>query len=716
MKRLFLPVLILACVGFIGYVVYSLRTTTDSFGDPYNSVPEGSAMVISMRQDGQTWSDLLSAFDQDSDGWIMKWYHACQSVAQPGNSMMDAWRRNGLLCGRTETGLLWASFGLRGDSSAVVAEQIITSACPNMKFENRVFKSASIFSSGGDGAIHWLVDDDVLFVSTSAALAEEVVLSSSSDKNLSDARTFASTDAAVNFFFRLSPGEWMQVDPATIQQETVLSGYAILSDSTAHRLQTIGDGAAADFVAAIPSTVTTLELFAWPDAGSGWQARSAYFADKPASVYWNQAWKDLGDSCQCDLNEALLQWQTGACGSAVMPMSDSTAFSFLFFPVSDSSDVTSMMGALLKPVESKPGIWEVVYPQVFERNNLSSLLVTANFLAKKNETVFVAESVADLETILASDNYFISGDAWKRTSYNLHPGTSFLLYQRDELAGLLPAGTLPATWYGQGLFTEARRYKPNLYRIDMHLANGAVVLPEDEAPVAEPTDTLAVSTNTSAIAGPFEVINHQSRAKETVVQQHDLSLVLVGADGKPLWKRTLDSKIVGELFQVDALKNGKLQMVFCTEKALYVVDRKGNDLDGFPLALPSDVAGSVAVFDYDNNRTYRILVPCEDGKLYNYNLQAKHTEGWQLPVIDHGVVRVMHWKTLGEDRLLAIDSEGGLHVLKRNGQLLFTASVRLDKRELLLPMSIGAVNSKDDSILSVTGEDGSNRTITLRKK
>jgi hypothetical protein len=329
LKRIFLLVLVIACAGFIGYVIYSLRTTTESYGDPYQSVPEGAALVINLHEDGHTWSDLLTAFDQDNGGWIMQWYNACQSVAQTGNCLSDAWGRNGILCGRTETGLWWTSFGLRADSSEAAAQQIIKSAYPNMHFEKRAFKSAAIFSSNGDGAIHWVVDDHVLFVSTSAALAEEVVLTSNSDKNLLDAVTLASTDAAVNFFFRLSASEWMQLDPATIQQETVLSGYAMLSDSTEHRLALIGDGAASNFIDALPASISTLEVFAWPDAASSWQSRSAYFTDKPASMYWNQAWKDLGDSCQCDLNEALLQWQSGACGSAVMTMSDSTAFSFL---------------------------------------------------------------------------------------------------------------------------------------------------------------------------------------------------------------------------------------------------------------------------------------------------------------------------------------------------------------------------------------------------
>jgi hypothetical protein len=333
-------------------------------------------------------------------------------------------------------------------------------------------------------------------------------------------------------------------------------------------------------------------------------------------------------------------------------------------------------------------------------------------MAKKNETVFVAASVGELEAIVASENYFSSGDAWNRTSSNLHPNTSFLLYQRDELAGLLPPGSLPGVWYREGLFTEARRYKPNMYRIDMHLPNGAVVMQEEEVPINESVDTMIVAANPAMTAGPFEVINHQTRAKESVVQLSDMSLVLNGTDGKPLWKRTLDSKIVGSLYQVDALKNGKLQMVFCTEKALYVVDRKGNDLDGFPLALPDAVSGSVAVFDYDQNRTYRLLVPCANGKVYNYNLQAKNTEGWKLPEFPDPVLRMLHARTGSEDHLIAIDTQGKVHVLKRNGQRVYTCKEMLKTDELAADLEVIAGASIDKSSIHVVGAD---RKIALQR-
>jgi len=73
-----------------------------------------------------------------------------------------------------------------------------------------------------------------------------------------------------------------------------------------------------------------------------------------------------------------------------------------------------------------------------------------------------------------------------------------------------------------------------------------------------------------------------------------------------LWKKKLDGKIQGEIQQVDLFKNGFLQMIFSTEKTVWVLDRNGNVVPPFPLYYKNNIT-PVEVFDYDQNREYRFL-------------------------------------------------------------------------------------------------------------
>ena len=61
---------------------------------------------------------------------------------------------------------------------------------------------------------------------------------------------------------------------------------------------------------------------------------------------------------------------------------------------------------------------------------------------------------------------------------------------------------------------------------------------------------------------PRFVTNHRTGEREVVIQDTDNQLYLIGHDGKILWKKRLDSPIVGDIYQVDLFRNGFLQLAF----------------------------------------------------------------------------------------------------------------------------------------------------------
>ena len=63
---------------------------------------------------------------------------------------------------------------------------------------------------------------------------------------------------------------------------------------------------------------------------------------------------------------------------------------------------------------------------------------------------------------------------------------------------------------------------------------------------------------------------------------------------------------MGTVSQIDYYKNGKLQLLFNTENQLYMIDRLGNFVTNYPIDLPTTTHLSHALFDYDNNKKYRI--------------------------------------------------------------------------------------------------------------
>ena len=167
---------------------------------------------------------------------------------------------------------------------------------------------------------------------------------------------------------------------------------------------------------------------------------------------------------------------------------------------------------------------------------------------------------------------------------------------------------------------------------------------------------------------PQLVMNHSNRETDIFVQDMANNIYLLNNAGRILWKVKLPEPIISPIFQVDVYRNGKLQMLFNTKNHIYVVDRLGNFVDKFPVKLKSPAVGSVAVFDYDNNRQYRMMIACEDRKVYVYDGAGKPVEGWSFRQSEHPLqTDICHFRTGNRDYIVFADKYR-VYILDRQGR------------------------------------------------
>jgi hypothetical protein len=88
---------------------------------------------------------------------------------------------------------------------------------------------------------------------------------------------------------------------------------------------------------------------------------------------------------------------------------------------------------------------------------------------------------------------------------------------------------------------------------------------------------------------------------------------------------------------VDYFRNGKLQLLFSTGNELYLIDRKGNFVEKYPIKLRSPATCGVSVFDYDDNRDYRLFIACEDKHVYAYTRDGNLIAGWEFDTSEREV-------------------------------------------------------------------------------
>ncbi len=175
--------------------------------------------------------------------------------------------------------------------------------------------------------------------------------------------------------------------------------------------------------------------------------------------------------------------------------------------------------------------------------------------------------------------------------------------------------------------------------------------------------------DTCGLLPPQIVVNHKTGGKEIVVQDAKNKLYLISNTGKIVWTKVLEGQIKGKIVQVDYFKNGKLQLLFNTSSAIHLIDRNGNYVQTYPVQLKAAASAGMSVFDYEANKDYRILIPCKNGTVLNYNIQGKEVEGFVSPKFNSPIQLPVTWlRIANKDYLIMADSLGSITGVGRKGE------------------------------------------------
>jgi hypothetical protein len=174
---------------------------------------------------------------------------------------------------------------------------------------------------------------------------------------------------------------------------------------------------------------------------------------------------------------------------------------------------------------------------------------------------------------------------------------------------------------------------------------------------------------------PYFVKDHRTNSLKIVAFDTLNNMYLLDRDGNVEWKLNIGEKVISDVHTVDFYKNGKIQYLFNTQN---LIDLLGRDVEGYPVDLKDKATNGLAVFDYDNNKDYRIMIALEDNRVYNFDIKGKNIDGWKKP-LSKGVVSlpVQHLREGGKDYIIIADSEGNVSITDRRGSPRINLKSRL---------------------------------------
>jgi hypothetical protein len=166
----------------------------------------------------------------------------------------------------------------------------------------------------------------------------------------------------------------------------------------------------------------------------------------------------------------------------------------------------------------------------------------------------------------------------------------------------------------------------------------------------------------------FAVKNYITGGSEVILQDSTFKIHLFNPADAILWQSQLDG-MIQNISQIDYYKNNKLQYLISTQSSLYLIDRLGRDVEGFPRKLLM-LVNSMELVDYDKSRNYRYIIQSSNSDVYILDKDGKPLEGWSPNHFPFSIKdKPKHYRIGGKDYFLMLSVDGFIYLVNRKGEV-----------------------------------------------
>ncbi len=184
----------------------------------------------------------------------------------------------------------------------------------------------------------------------------------------------------------------------------------------------------------------------------------------------------------------------------------------------------------------------------------------------------------------------------------------------------------------------------------------------------EKSSVWEVNLDAELIGKPHLVRDHTDNSTKIIAFDVNNNLYMIDQNGNIVWKIQLTENIISDVYQIDYYKNAKIQYLFNTKNYLYLVDLNGNMVADYPVKLPAEASNGIAVLDYNKKGDYRILIACNDNRIYNFDIKGSKVKGWRINKTSGKVLMpIKHLYSTKKDYIVSTDENGRINITNRKG-------------------------------------------------
>ena len=310
----------------------------------------------------------------------------------------------------------------------------------------------------------------------------------------------------------------------------------------------------------------------------------------------------------------------------------------------------------------KPDIFQETVSPLIHFESASKYMVLNDFFVFSDSTDFLKSIISNYQsnTALSESNEF------KSIMLDLSDASSIFIYNNASTLN-----TMLNKNFEEQLNLKIESYKASaiqfIYDTDFAHVNAAFKTYKSRGAANSVSEELDITLDAELLSAPQLFTNHTNNQKDIVVQDINNNLYLISNQGKIYWKKQLEGKVLGNIEHMDIYKNGRLQLVFATPHRVYVIDRNGKDVGPFPLKFNDQITQPLSLFDYDNNKNYRLLVT-QGKSLLMYDRLGNSVKGFDFKTENSTISSQPKHFRIGKRDYIVFSQGNTLKILDRTGK------------------------------------------------
>jgi hypothetical protein len=176
--------------------------------------------------------------------------------------------------------------------------------------------------------------------------------------------------------------------------------------------------------------------------------------------------------------------------------------------------------------------------------------------------------------------------------------------------------------------------------------------------------------------------NPQTGKRNVLVSDASDHLLLIDHHGRIQWSVNVSEPVQSKVHLIDYFKNGETQFLFNSAGYIHLISMNGHYVDGFPVKLVRNATNGISVFDYNNDREYRLVIGLDDNRTYSFDKSGREVEGFTKIQSRTKVIKpVQHLVADGKDYFFVTDVNGEVIITNRRGEDRISLKKRLEKAE-----------------------------------